>query len=128
MDAKNRLINTDTLAENHVTTRLETSTLRLKAGLTGRTMIGHGKSMELAEARVGGADHDVDLQAPALLDVDGVTIRFGGVTALQDVSFEVTRGAICGLIGPNGAGKTTLFNCISRLYDPGAGSDRKSVV
>jgi branched-chain amino acid transport system ATP-binding protein len=78
--------------------------------------------MELAEARVGGADNDADLQAPALLDVDGVTIRFGGVTALQDVSFEVTRGAICGLIGPNGAGKTTLFNCISRLYDPGAGS------
>src|SRR6202042_708146 len=77
---------------------------------------------ELAEARVGGADHDVDFQAPALLDVDGVTIRFGGVTALQDVSFEVTRGAICGLIGPNGAGKTTLFNCISRLYDPHAGS------
>ena len=76
--------------------------------------------MELAEARVGGADNDADLQAPALLDVDGVTIRFGGVTALQDVSFEVTRGAICGLIGPNGAGKTTLFNCISR--------DRKSVV
>ena len=84
--------------------------------------MGNGKSMELAEARVGGADNDVDLPTPALLDVDGVTIRFGGVTALQDVSFEVTRGAICGLIGPNGAGTTTLFNCISRLYDPGTGS------
>ena len=58
----------------------------------------------------------------ALLAVRGLTIRFGGVTALDDVSFEVARGAICGLIGPNGAGKTTLFNCISRLYDPGAGS------
>ena len=79
--------------------------------------------MELAEARVGGADHDADLQASALLAVQGVTIRFGGVTALDDVSFEVARGAICGLIGPNGAGKTTLFNCISRLYDPGAGVD-----
>jgi branched-chain amino acid transport system ATP-binding protein len=78
--------------------------------------------MELAEARVGGADGVAELQAPALLDVDGITIRFGGVTALQDVSFEVIRGAICGLIGPNGAGKTTLFNCISRLYDPSAGS------
>ena len=53
---------------------------------------------------------------------EGLTIRFGGVTALEDVSFEVARGAICGLIGPNGAGKTTLFNCISRLYDPDAGS------
>ena len=77
--------------------------------------------MELAEARAGGADHDADLQA-SLLAVQGLTIRFGGVTALEDVSFEVARGAICGLIGPNGAGKTTLFNCISRLYDPAAGS------
>ncbi|HEX9169613.1 MAG TPA: ATP-binding cassette domain-containing protein, partial [Roseiarcus sp.] len=64
----------------------------------------------------------MDSHASALLVVDGVTMRFGGVTALQDVSFEVAQGAICGLIGPNGAGKTTLFNCISRLYDPGAGS------
>jgi branched-chain amino acid transport system ATP-binding protein len=78
--------------------------------------------MELAEARTGGAHDDADLQASALLAVQGLTIRFGGVTALQDVSFEVARGAICGLIGPNGAGKTTLFNCISRLYDPGGGS------
>ena len=78
--------------------------------------------MELAEARVGGAENDADLQSLALLAVRGLTIRFGGVTALDDVSFEVPRGAICGLIGPNGAGKTTLFNCISRLYDPGAGS------
>jgi branched-chain amino acid transport system ATP-binding protein len=78
--------------------------------------------MELAEARAEGAGHDADLQASALLAVQGLTIRFGGVTALDDVSFAVARGAICGLIGPNGAGKTTLFNCISRLYDPHAGS------
>jgi branched-chain amino acid transport system ATP-binding protein len=78
--------------------------------------------MELAEAKAVGADEDAGRNASALLSVSGLTIRFGGVTALQDVSFEVERGAICGLIGPNGAGKTTLFNCISRLYDPGAGS------
>src|SRR5271155_3372855 len=78
--------------------------------------------MELAEARVGGADKDEDLQASALLAVQGVTIRFGGVTALEDVSFEVARGCICGLIGPNGAGKTTLFNCLSRLYQPQRGA------
>ena len=78
--------------------------------------------MDLAVAKAGRADVDADPHASALLVVDGVTIRFGGVTALQDVSFEVAHGAICGLIGPNGAGKTTLFNCISRLYDPGAGS------
>ena len=77
--------------------------------------------MELAEAKAGTADENVDPHDSALLAVEGVTMRFGGVTALEDVSFEIAKGAICGLIGPNGAGKTTLFNCISRLYDPHAG-------
>jgi len=76
--------------------------------------------MELAEAKAEGGDDGEEVRASALLAVEGVTIRFGGVTALQDVSFEVAHGAICGLIGPNGAGKTTLFNCVSRLYDPDA--------
>ncbi len=78
--------------------------------------------MELAEAKAPGVDDSVNHHASALLTVDGVSVRFGGVTALENVSFEVSAGAICGLIGPNGAGKTTLFNCISRLYDPNAGS------
>ena len=76
--------------------------------------------MELAEARAETGSQQRGRSA--LLSVEGVTIRFGGVTALQNVSFAVARGAICGLIGPNGAGKTTLFNCISRLYDPHAGA------
>jgi branched-chain amino acid transport system ATP-binding protein len=59
-----------------------------------------------------------------LLDVRGVTVRFGGVTALDAVSFAVAQGEICGLIGPNGAGKTTLFNCLSRLYPVQAGEIR----
>ena len=59
-----------------------------------------------------------------MLEVAGLTVRFGGVTALHDASFAVGDGSVCGLIGPNGAGKTTLFNCISRLAEPAAGSIR----
>ena len=57
-----------------------------------------------------------------LLAVDGTTVQFGGVKALDDLSFEIQENQILGLIGPNGAGKTTLFNVVSRIYDPTAGS------
>jgi branched-chain amino acid transport system ATP-binding protein len=57
----------------------------------------------------------------ALLEVRNVTRRFGGIVALDDVSFDVAAGQISGLIGPNGAGKTTVFNVITRLYRPDAG-------
>jgi branched-chain amino acid transport system ATP-binding protein len=57
----------------------------------------------------------------ALLEVRDVTLRFGGIVALDGVSFEVERGEISGLIGPNGAGKTTVFNVVTRLYTPDSG-------
>lgn len=57
----------------------------------------------------------------SLLDVNGLGVRFGGIVALDNLTFHVDEGEICGLIGPNGAGKTTLFNCLSRIYDPTSG-------
>jgi branched-chain amino acid transport system ATP-binding protein len=60
----------------------------------------------------------------ALLAVDGLTMRFGGLTALDGVSFEVERGTIFSVIGPNGSGKSTAFNCISGVYRPTAGTVR----
>src|ERR1700757_3927178 len=59
-------------------------------------------------------------QSP-LLAVRDVSVVFGGIIALNGVSFDMQRGQILGLIGPNGAGKTTLFNCLSRLYQPSKG-------
>jgi len=56
-----------------------------------------------------------------LLSLENVTRRFGGIVALQDVSFGIDEGEIAGLIGPNGAGKTTLFNVVTRLYQPDSG-------
>jgi branched-chain amino acid transport system ATP-binding protein len=67
----------------------------------------------------------------ALLEVDRVAVSFGGIVALDHVSFDVIDGEICGLIGPNGAGKTTLFNCLSRLYPVQSGDirfDGKSLI
>ncbi len=56
-----------------------------------------------------------------LLAVRDVSVVFGGIIALNGVSFDMRQGQILGLIGPNGAGKTTLFNCLSRLYQPSSG-------
>ncbi len=71
-----------------------------------------------------GNDMPAAVGPSSLLEIDDLYVRFGGVTALDGVSFDVPKGKVCGLIGPNGAGKTTLFNCLSRVYTPQRGSIR----
>ncbi len=58
----------------------------------------------------------------ALLEVRDISVRFGGIIALSELSFDIEEGSITALIGPNGAGKTTLFNVVSRIYDPTEGT------
>jgi branched-chain amino acid transport system ATP-binding protein len=74
--------------------------------------------------RLRGDDSLVVAEHRPLLAIEGIIVRFGGVVALDGISFDVAQGEICGLIGPNGAGKTTLFNCLSRLYRFDAGAIR----
>lgn len=79
------------------------------------------------EARDDGLNATAGRPATQSLDslvVDGLTLSFGGIKALRDVSFEAKPGAITTVIGPNGAGKTSLFNCISGFYKPQQGSIR----
>ena len=57
-----------------------------------------------------------------ILEVKNLTKKFGGLTAVNDVSFEIERGSMVGLIGPNGAGKTTVFNLVSGFEKPSAGA------
>lgn len=59
-----------------------------------------------------------------ILEIENVSLQFGGVKALSDVSFHINKGEIFSLIGPNGAGKTSMLNCISGLYQPTSGSIR----
>ncbi|MEO1106815.1 MAG: ABC transporter ATP-binding protein [Pseudomonadota bacterium] len=60
----------------------------------------------------------------SLLEFENVSLKFGGVTAVDNLSFEVNEGEVFAIVGPNGAGKSTVFNLISRFYDPFAGSIR----
>jgi branched-chain amino acid transport system ATP-binding protein len=75
--------------------------------------------MSLPETSVPEADHGV---RRVLLNVDNVVLRFGGVVALNEVSFQLFEGEILGLIGPNGAGKTTCFNVMTGVFPPTSGA------
>jgi branched-chain amino acid transport system ATP-binding protein len=75
------------------------------------------QTMETGAHRAGGSSE-------AILVVDNVTLKFGGVVALNEVAFEIKKGEILGLIGPNGAGKTTCFNVMTGVYTPTSGEIR----
>ena len=66
------------------------------------------------------------MSSDGILSVDGLTMRFGGIVAVNDLSFGAERRKITALIGPNGAGKTTVFNCITGFYKPTSGTMRLS--
>ncbi|MFC8731114.1 ABC transporter ATP-binding protein [Luteimicrobium sp. NPDC057192] len=77
---------------------------------------------EATVAEIVAADRTVEAGVgEPLLRMEGVSVKFGGLTALDDVSFEIRRGEILGLIGPNGAGKTTAFNAMTGVYRPSSG-------
>src|SRR5258708_1661998 len=79
-----------------------------------------GEGSELAstvgEEKTDNAAPEIGARVESLLRVSGLTVHFGGIVALEEVSFDVMAGQIARVIGPKGAGKTTLFNCLSRLY------------
>jgi branched-chain amino acid transport system ATP-binding protein len=77
----------------------------------------------VTDARVGGAVHrpGPGTAPPPILRTEGLTVRFGGLTALNQVSFSVAPGEIRAVIGPNGAGKSTLFNCLTGVLRPTTG-------
>ena len=58
----------------------------------------------------------------ALLEVSGLTMRFGGLKAIDELSLQVPQRSVTAIIGPNGAGKTTLFNCLTGFYKPSSGA------
>src|SRR5258705_7540835 len=75
-----------------------------------------------AQARVEGkSGSGMSAESSPLLDVEHLTMRFGGLVALNDLSFQAREGEITAIIGPNGAGKTTLFNCLTGFYHPAVG-------
>ncbi|MGH8481119.1 MAG: ATP-binding cassette domain-containing protein, partial [Nevskiaceae bacterium] len=79
----------------------------------------------MAVVSAAGAPHGRDGRGHGpLLRLDNVTLKFAGLTALNDVSLSIPKASVFAVIGPNGAGKTSLFNCISGVYQPQSGEVR----
>ncbi len=74
------------------------------------------------EMKAGTGDRDAVKAGEVLLKVDGISLSFGGVRAIRDVSFDILKGEIRAIIGPNGAGKTSMLNCINGFYHPQEGT------
>jgi branched-chain amino acid transport system ATP-binding protein len=72
-------------------------------------------------AKVGGSSNRIMAAAAALFSADNISISFGGIKAVDGVTFDVAKGEIFAIVGPNGAGKSTIFNLISRIYEPTGG-------
>ena len=77
--------------------------------------------VESSLAKSSPAENSRGGDSQTVLRTEGLTVRFGGLTALNDVNFEVRRGEICAVIGPNGAGKSTFFNCLTGVLRPTSG-------
>ena len=106
----------------HELARLKTQLNRKKAVLESK--IEETKTKLKAAQMSSQAKHQVKTEMPedVVLRIDHLTMQFGGLKAVDDLSFDVKRGEIFGLIGPNGAGKTTVFNCITQFYKATQGS------
>ena len=83
----------------------------------------HADDTPVIDEEMAALHRDVNVaEGQVLLETIDLTVKFGGLTALDSVSFQIRRGEILGLIGPNGAGKTTCFNAITGVYRPASGS------
>ncbi len=90
-------------------------------GVAAKILREHQQQMEERDRRHAAAGHRVIQAGEAILEVQGVVQQFGGLRAVDNVTFDVHRGEIFSIIGPNGGGKTTLFNCITGVQKPRAG-------
>ena len=109
--------------ETELKTKFADKKAKEKAALDAKISKIEAKISELEKQVKASGKLDDDV----LLDIEGLKMYFGGLKAVDDLSFQVKKGEIFGLIGPNGAGKTTVFNCITQFYKPTAGNIRFAI-